>query len=126
MLPRWVSPGLATSTGPSMRRSDDGANGPGAAVRANPTVRSLSVREQQIARLVGQGLKDAVIARRLGLSVATVGNYVTHIRQRLKLDSRAEIATWVTARLNPNVPTGRLRRLDGAPGDAEVRTGPPD
>jgi hypothetical protein len=53
-----------------------------------------------------------VIARRLGLSARTVGTYVSRIKQRLKLDARAEIAARVTARLDPDDPTGRLRQAD--------------
>jgi DNA-binding NarL/FixJ family response regulator len=67
----------------------------------------LSEREQQVARLVAEGLKDVVISRRLGLSPSTVGCYVQHIRQRLNLDTRAEIAAWVTARLDPPRVAGR-------------------
>jgi DNA-binding CsgD family transcriptional regulator len=72
----------------------------------------LSEREHQVARLIAQGLKDAVLARRLGIAGSTVAAYVGHIRQRLKLISRAGIAAWVTARLDPDDPTGRLRRAD--------------
>jgi DNA-binding CsgD family transcriptional regulator len=78
----------------------------------NPAVRRLSERERQVALLVAQDLKDAVIARRLGLSASTVAGYVRHVLQRLQLASRAEIAAWVTARLDPDDPTGVLRRLD--------------
>ena len=60
-----------------------------------PAVRRLTERERQVALLIAQGLKDAAIARRLGLSPSTVGNYVGHIKQRLALTSRAEIAAWV-------------------------------
>jgi DNA-binding CsgD family transcriptional regulator len=72
----------------------------------------LTERERQVALLVAEGHKDAVIARRLGLSASTVAAYVRNIKQRLKLNSRAEIAAWVTARLDPDNPMGRLRRLD--------------
>jgi DNA-binding CsgD family transcriptional regulator len=91
-----------------MRRSDHITHG------YSPAVHRLSDREHQVARLIAQNLKDAAIARRLGIAASTVGIYVGHIKQRLKLDSRAEIAAWVTARLDPNDPTGRLRRADPA------------
>ena len=93
-----------------MRRSDDDCRSPG----ADPSVRRLTAREQQVARLVAQGLKDAVIARRLGLSGSTVGGCIRRVQWRLKLASRAEIAAWVTARLDPANPTSRLQRLDPA------------
>jgi DNA-binding CsgD family transcriptional regulator len=79
----------------------------------NPSVRRLTGREHEIARLIAGGLKNAAIARRLGLSESTVAAYTRHIRQRLKLGSREEIAAWVTARLDPDNPAGRLRRVDG-------------
>jgi DNA-binding NarL/FixJ family response regulator len=92
--------------------SDHGPGRPGTEAMSKPAVGRLSDREDQVARLVAQGLKDATIARRLGISASTVGGYVRNIRQRLRLDSRTEIAAWVTARLDPDNPTGRLRRPD--------------
>jgi DNA-binding NarL/FixJ family response regulator len=86
-------------------------------------VRRLTERERQVALLVAEGLKDALIARRLGLSASTVGTYVQHIQQRLQLDSRAEIAAWVTARRDPDDPTGRLRRAEAQP-DVRPSSGP--
>jgi DNA-binding NarL/FixJ family response regulator len=70
-------------------------------------VRRLTERERQVALLVAEGLKDVVIARRLGLSASTVAAYVRNIKQRLKLDTRAEITAWVTARLDPPRAAGR-------------------
>jgi DNA-binding NarL/FixJ family response regulator len=93
-----------------MRRSDPDPTH----LAVNPAVRRLTKREREVARLVTEGLKDTVIARRLGLSVSTVRNYIGHIKQRLQLTTRVEIATWVTAQLDPDDPTGRLRRLDPA------------
>src|SRR4051794_39640658 len=106
--PEWPPSGQARRTAPVPRdrRGARDTRSP------NHRVSRLSEREHQVARRVAQGLKDLVIARRLGISVSTVGTYVRHIRHRLKLDSRAEIAAWVTARLNPDDPTGRLRRHD--------------
>ena len=98
----------ATTVDLRMRTSDDAPGRP----HASPPVRRLTIREHQVARLVAEGLKDAVIARRLGIAGSTVAAYVSHIRQRLKLTSRARIAAWVTARLDPDDPTGRLRRAD--------------
>ena len=103
-----------------MRRPDSDPTRPRVVGGANPAVRRLSEREREVALLVARGLKDAVIAHRLGLSASTVGAYVRHIRQRLDLDNRAEIAAWVTARLDPNDPSRRLRRADPA------RTSGPD
>jgi DNA-binding NarL/FixJ family response regulator len=57
----------------------------------DPTRRRLSAREVEIALLVAEGLKDFLIARRLGLSTSTVGTYVRRIQSRLGLDDRAAI-----------------------------------
>src|SRR3954471_24172023 len=81
---------------------------------SRPSVRRLSARERQVARLVAQGLKDLAIAHHLGISASSVAGYVQHIRQRLELTTRAEIAAWVAPRLDPTAPAGRLRRLDPA------------
>lgn len=84
----------------------------GRRIGPNPRVRRLTDRELQVARLVAQGLKDEAIGRALALSASTVRTYVRNIRQRLGLNGRAEIAVWVTSRLDPADPTGGLRRLD--------------
>jgi DNA-binding NarL/FixJ family response regulator len=103
-----------------VKRPDSDPTRPRVVLGANPAVRRLSEREREVALLIAQGLKDTVIAHRLGLSASTIGAYVRHIRQRLDLDNRAGIAAWVTARLDPNDPTCRLRRADPA------RTAGPD
>jgi DNA-binding CsgD family transcriptional regulator len=54
---------------------------------------------------------NTAIAQRLGLSPGTVRNYVRHIRQRLNLASREEIAVWVRARRTPDDPNARLRSI---------------
>jgi DNA-binding NarL/FixJ family response regulator len=58
----------------------------------------LTARERQVALLVADGLKNASIAGRLALSLATVGTYVQRIQARLGLSSRQQIAAWVVAR----------------------------
>jgi DNA-binding CsgD family transcriptional regulator len=94
-----------------MRHSDRDPSQPRAAFATTPSVRRLTDRERQVALLVADGLKDASIALRLGLSPKTVANYVQHIRQRLGSGTRAEIAAWVTARRDPDDPEARLRRV---------------
>lgn len=96
-----------------MRASDRDPSRPRAPLAPDPSVGRLSAREHEVARLVAAGLTDAAIARRLGLAESTVASYGRRIRQRLRLDSRAEVAAWVTARIDPLDPTGPLRRIDG-------------
>jgi non-specific serine/threonine protein kinase len=56
------------------------------------------VREQQIAALIGQGLKDREIAAALVLSEHTVHAHVRHLLDRLGHSSRTQIAAWVARR----------------------------
>jgi DNA-binding CsgD family transcriptional regulator len=57
----------------------------------------LTTREHQVARLVADGLTNSQIAARLGVSVRTVVSHLEHIRSKLDLRTRTEIAAW-TAR----------------------------
>jgi DNA-binding CsgD family transcriptional regulator len=59
---------------------------------------ALSVREEQVAALVAEGLSNRQIAHRLHLSERTAENHVTHILTKLGFDSRARIAAWYAAR----------------------------
>jgi DNA-binding NarL/FixJ family response regulator len=93
-----------------VRKSDRDPGRPGVILGAHPAIRRLSERERQVALLIAQGLKDVAIARRLELSPSTVATYIKHIRWRLNLSSRDEIAAWVKARRNPDDPEARLRR----------------
>jgi non-specific serine/threonine protein kinase len=54
----------------------------------------LTAREQQVAALVARGLTNAQIAQRLGMSGRTVVSHLEHIRAKLDLPSRAQVAVW--------------------------------
>jgi non-specific serine/threonine protein kinase len=58
----------------------------------------LTAREWQIARLVGQGLTNPEIAQRLLIGRRTVDTHVEHIRNKLTVRSRAQIAAWLAQR----------------------------
>jgi predicted ATPase/DNA-binding CsgD family transcriptional regulator len=58
----------------------------------------LSGREAEVAALVAGGLTNRQIAARLFLSERTVDSHVRNILTKLGTSSRAQIATWVTAR----------------------------
>ncbi|MFL6145048.1 MAG: alpha/beta fold hydrolase [Labedaea sp.] len=64
----------------------------------------LTAREFQVADLIAEGLTNAEIARTLGVSVRTVDSHVEHVRTKLGVRARAQIAVW--ARLTPS---GRSR-----------------
>ncbi|MHA4852896.1 protein kinase domain-containing protein [Rhodococcus sp. MSC1_016] len=55
----------------------------------------LTKREQEVARLVAQGLTNRAIADRLVISPRTAQGHVEHILTKLGFTSRAQIAAWV-------------------------------
>jgi DNA-binding CsgD family transcriptional regulator len=63
--------------------------------------RELTRREHEIARLVAKGLTNRDIAAQLSLSVRTAESHVEQIRSKLGFRTRAQIASWVTARSAP-------------------------
>ena len=58
----------------------------------SPLERVLTQRQQEIVRLMGEGLSNKEIARRLALSPCTVKNHVHDILDRLQVTSRSEAA----------------------------------
>src|SRR3979490_1115151 len=56
---------------------------------------NLSRRELEIAGLVAQGLTNREIARRLFISERTVDGHLEHVREKLGVNTRAQIAAWV-------------------------------
>ena len=54
----------------------------------------LTAREQEVARLIGQGLTNKEIATRLHISSRTVGAHVQNILNKLGASNRAQIASW--------------------------------
>ena len=54
----------------------------------------LSPREREVAALIAAGLTSREIAERLVISERTADSHADHIRQKLELRSRAEIAAW--------------------------------
>lgn len=57
----------------------------------------LSARELEVARLVASGMSNPTVAAELFVSVATVKTHVSHILGKLGLDSRVQLASWITA-----------------------------
>ena len=58
----------------------------------------LTDREEEVLRLVTQGLPNKSIARRLGISERTVKAHLTHIFQRVGVTDRTQAALWATRR----------------------------
>jgi DNA-binding NarL/FixJ family response regulator len=55
----------------------------------------LTTREQQVLRLMRQGLSNKVISRRLGIELSTVKNHVHSILAKLGVHRRAEVGSLV-------------------------------
>jgi non-specific serine/threonine protein kinase len=62
----------------------------------------LSRRELQVAYLVRQGLTDPQIAKRLFIAKRTAEGHVESLRNKLGVNSRAEVAAWVVEHLLPD------------------------
>jgi DNA-binding CsgD family transcriptional regulator/sugar lactone lactonase YvrE len=55
----------------------------------------LSRREREVAVLVAEGLTNREIANRLFISERTVDGHLEHIREKLAVNTRAQVAAWV-------------------------------
>lgn len=81
------------------------ASGPGP--EASGTFESLTAREQDVVRLVAQGLMDRDIGQALFISVRTVQTHLSHIYAKLGVHTRTEVALMaVRAGWTPLPPKG--------------------
>ncbi|EME67246.1 protein kinase/ LuxR family transcriptional regulator [Rhodococcus ruber BKS 20-38] len=69
---------------------------PATAPRDTEASARLTKRERQVADLIGEGLTNQAIARRLVISPRTAQGHVEHILAKLGFTSRAQVAAWVT------------------------------
>ena len=76
-----------------------GSPAPPAAVTGSNGSGPLTSREKQVALLIADGLTNADIASRLHMAERTADAHVEHIRNKLGLRSRAQIAVWAHERL---------------------------
>ncbi|MEA2627943.1 MAG: hypothetical protein QOJ10_403 [Chloroflexota bacterium] len=65
----------------------------------NIDLNPLTGRETQVATLIAEGLTNAEIAERLRMAARTADAHVEHIRNKLGLRSRTQIAVWAHERL---------------------------
>ena len=81
----YVSPGLAAQLLRTMR--------PGAAPVAHASpLAALTEREEEILRLVAEGLSNKEVGRKLGLQEKTAKHYMTNVLQKLQVRNRTEAA----------------------------------
>lgn len=59
-----------------------------------PDTQPLTEREREVLRLVGEGLPNKLIARRLAISEKTVKGHLTSIFQRIGVSDRTQAALW--------------------------------
>jgi len=78
---RWASPAVQRAM---FQRAAGGAPPVG-------RLANLSDRELQVLRLLGSGLGTAEIARRLGLSMKTVGTYRERLKSKLAVDNAQQL-----------------------------------
>ena len=64
----------------------------------NRPLQAMTERECEVLALVGAGLSNKLIARRLGITEATVKAHLTHIYRRIGVDSRVQAALWARKR----------------------------
>ena len=85
--------------GSRLDREDAIALAFGTAASRPVPVSGLSGREQEVARLVADGLANKTIAAQLHLSVRTVESHIRHVLTKLGLSNRTQLATWARDRL---------------------------
>jgi DNA-binding NarL/FixJ family response regulator len=66
-----------------------------AARRAGRPAAELTPREREVLLMVGQGLPNKLIARRLEISEKTVKAHLTRIFERIGVTDRTQAALWV-------------------------------
>ncbi len=62
-------------------------------VASSQRQQALTEKQKQVALLVAQGLPNKEIARRLGVSTATIASHLVRIFRKLAVDSRAALAS---------------------------------
>jgi DNA-binding NarL/FixJ family response regulator len=82
---------------------------------------SLTTRQQDILRLLQQGLDNQALAQRLDLSVKTVENHLTRLYRQLNVQSRLEAVNYVTQHPEVLARSGQTAVLPGTSPEAPVQ-----
>ena len=67
-------------------------------------IESLTDREREVIRLIGEGLKNKQIAERLSISEATVRHHLTSIFAKLDVEDRFELVVYAYRHDLANLP----------------------
>jgi two-component system, NarL family, nitrate/nitrite response regulator NarL len=86
----------------------------GLAATGSPSSPTLTHREREILRLVGAGLSNKDIARRLNISLATTKAHVHNLLGKLNVRRRGEATAWVHDQNNNLDTRGQQRRSAGS------------
>ena len=62
--------------------------------RPSPSDATLTLREAEVSRLVGYGLRNKEVAQRLGIHEKTVKTHMNNIFRKLRIGSRTALAAW--------------------------------
>jgi DNA-binding NarL/FixJ family response regulator len=79
---QWFDPSLVSRAVEGLVRKDGGGE---------PAREKLTPREREIVGMVAQGLRNRVIAERLGISEGTVKLHLHHVYEKLDLSGRVEL-----------------------------------
>jgi DNA-binding CsgD family transcriptional regulator len=99
----------ALGSEPLLARADDLARAARGRGLDDEPWRPLTVREFEVARLIGEGRTNAEIAGELSIAPKTASAHVEHILAKLGVARRAEIATWVATVVRPDTPASPSR-----------------
>ena len=64
----------------------------------DPEVEQLTVREQEVLRLIARGYPYKAVARELSISARTVETHVSSVLHKLQLSNRHELSRWAAER----------------------------
>jgi DNA-binding NarL/FixJ family response regulator len=96
--PIYAENGEAAATAIRSFLAGDAAEPAEPAPPTEPTGHPLTGRERQVVALIAEGSSNPEIAKLLGVSVRTVDTHVEHVRTKLGLRARTQIAVWASQR----------------------------
>jgi len=84
-------PGSGSASGPGSGPGSGSASGPGSGPAMIP---AFTRREEEVLAFLAQGLSNQQIASKMFVEVSTVKSHISHVLNKLGLDSRVQAALW--------------------------------